>query len=242
MPLSTSLLNVPVITSPVIVETTFASPSENAIGTESNIQTTDIRKVNISKIALDKVNIIQVSVNPDSISEITSYKPTNAWSHGAIIIDRDTKVTSGKINVTPTDKLQIRFSQIGIADNSSVHVDVTKETPFQINPTEVASTKIAICDPDIWKLSLPSGITSQQILNQHLLSQNLNPQVFNIESTAANIWNSRFNFTTPIKFNFDITNLPTGQLAEATITGYDKHVLTNVAIAISTCLSIALIY
>ncbi len=229
MPLSTSLFNVPIIPSPVVVETTFASPSKNAIGTESNIQTTDICEVNIGEVTLDKVNIIQVSVNPDSISEITSSKPTNAWSHGAIIIDRDTKVTSSEINITPTDKLQIRFSQIGIADNSSVHVDVTKETPFQINPTKVASTEIARYNPDIWKLSLPSGITSQQILNQYLLSQNSNSQVFNIESTAANIWNSLLNSTTPIKFNFDITNLPTGQLGEATITGYDQLGRPNTA-------------
>jgi hypothetical protein len=180
-----SFINVPIRPTPVIVETTGTSPSKNAVIAESNIQTTDICKVCTSEVTLDKVNIIQISVSPDSISEITSSKPTNAWSHRAIIINRDTKVTSSKINITPTNKLQICFSQIGIADNSSVHVDVTKETPFQINPTEVASTEIARHNPDIWKLSLPSDITSQQFLNSELCSHNLNPQVFNIESTAA---------------------------------------------------------
>jgi DNA/RNA endonuclease G (NUC1) len=225
--LSTSFINEineSVTKAPVIVETILASSSENAPA-ESNIQTADINKIDISKVAFDKVNFIQIGVNPDSIGKITSSKPRTA-SQGAIIINRDTKVTSSKIDITPNEKLQIRLSQIGIADNSSVHFDISQETPFQSNPTEVTSTEIDSfirSNPDIWKLSLPSSITSQQFLNTELFSQNSNPQVFNIESTAANIWNSLFNSTTPIKFNFAITNLPTGQLAEGTITSYNPN-------------------
>jgi hypothetical protein len=231
--LSTSFINEinePVTKAPVIVETILASSSKNAPA-ESNIQTADINKIDISKVAFDKVNFIQIGVNPDSIGKITSSKPRTA-SQGAIIINRDTKVTSSKIDITPNEKLQIRLSQICIADNSFVHFDISQETPFQSNPTEVASTEIDSfirSNPDIWKLSLPSGITSQQFLNSELFSQNSNPQVFNIESTAANIWSNPFNSTTPIKFNFDITNLPTGQLAEGTITSYNTNGTPNTA-------------
>jgi hypothetical protein len=40
-----------------------------------------------------------------------------------------------------------------------------------------------------------------------------------IYSTAQTLWHT----TTPINFNFEITNLPTGQLAEGTITSYNSN-------------------
>jgi hypothetical protein len=41
--------------------------------------------------------------------------------------------------------------------------------------------------------------------------------------------NRQQHFITPIKFNFNLTNLPTGQLAEATIAGYDNNGRPNTA-------------
>ena len=46
-----------------------------------------------------------------------------------------------------------------------------------------------------------------------------------IHSIAQTLWQT----TTPINLNFNITNLPTGQLAEATITGYDQNGRPNKA-------------
>jgi hypothetical protein len=45
----------------------------------------------------------------------------------------------------------------------------------------------------------------------------------NVESIEINIWNTFLKSTTAINLNSEITNLPTGQLAEATITSYNTN-------------------
>ncbi|WP_157260003.1 Ig-like domain-containing protein [Chamaesiphon minutus] len=72
------------------------------------------------------------------------------------------------------------------------------------------------------KVTFSSSIPSQQFLSSNLPNHLNTSELTNVESTAVTIWNNLLNPTTPINLTFDITNLPTGQLAEASITGYDQ--------------------
>jgi hypothetical protein len=86
--------------------------------------------------------------------------------------------------------------------------------PAQIQPAEIQSTKV----------SLPSLVSSQQLFSGNLSHDNTS-LLTSIYSTARSIWHTNKD----LNLNFAITNLPTGQLAEATITGYDNNGRPNTA-------------
>jgi hypothetical protein len=86
--------------------------------------------------------------------------------------------------------------------------------PTQIQPTEIQSTEV----------SLPSLVSSQQLFSGNLSHDNTS-LLTSIYSTAQTLWHTN----TDLNLNFTITNLPTGQLAEATITGYDTSGRPNTA-------------
>ncbi|WP_396134999.1 PKD domain-containing protein [Chamaesiphon sp. OTE_8_metabat_110] len=67
---------------------------------------------------------------------------------------------------------------------------------------------------DSTKFSLPSSITLQQLLTSH------NP---NLQNTTVPAWTEFLQSPTPFNLKIEITDLPTGQLASATITGYDTN-------------------
>jgi hypothetical protein len=62
-------------------------------------------------------------------------------------------------------------------------------------------------------------------LSSQLPTHDLTSDLDRIYSTARSIWHTN----TDLNLNFAITNLPTGQLAEATITGYDNLGRPNTA-------------
>jgi hypothetical protein len=86
-------------------------------------------------------------------------------------------------------------------------VSVREVSTFQISPNQVSFIK-----GDTSKISLPSSITLQQFLSSHN---------FNFQNTAVPTWLEFLQGTTPFNLNIEIADLPTGQLAEANITGFD---------------------
>ncbi|WP_232432149.1 Ig-like domain-containing protein [Chamaesiphon minutus] len=78
--------------------------------------------------------------------------------------------------------------------------------------------------PNLNERSSSSLVTSQQFFSSHPSHGNTS-LLTSIYSTAQSIWHTK----TSINLAFDITNLPTGQLAEATITGYDNLGRPNTA-------------
>jgi large repetitive protein len=144
---------------------------------------------------------------------------------------------------------QFSFTQIGIAQVSTSKINSQKLNPTEVSMTEVGARQvitqksrptqidfseidtgehICINEINIAKITLPSSIPFQQSTssNQFSLSNHsLDPQLTSIYSTAQSIWHTN----TPIDLNFNITNLPSGQLAEATINGYDNLGRPNTA-------------
>ncbi|NET48228.1 MAG: PKD domain-containing protein, partial [Merismopedia sp. SIO2A8] len=83
-----------------------------------------------------------------------------------------------------------------------------KTNSSKYSPTQISSTQV-----NFTEVSLSSSISLQQFLRSHTP----NPQ----NTTVAN-WTNFLQPHSPFNLNIEITDLPTGQLAEATITRFDS--------------------
>jgi hypothetical protein len=107
---------------------------------------------------------------------------------------------------------RVRFAK-NLLENSSGEIGT-----FQINPSSTSTTPNNARQDDTLKVSLPSSVSSQQLFSSNLSHDN-SSLLTDIYNTAQTLWHT----TTPIDLNFEIANLPTGQIAEGTITSYNTN-------------------
>jgi hypothetical protein len=162
----------------------------------------DFSHICSSEIGIAESTLTQIGSEENSISKITS---SNLSPIGEINI---TKVSSLK-----NTKMQgIVFEKTRVTNSLGQQFFISN--PAQIQPAEIQSTKV----------SLPSLVSSQQLFSGNLSHDNTS-LLTSIYSTARSIWHTN----TDLNLTFAITNLPTGQLAEATITGYNPNGTPNTA-------------
>ncbi|MEA5554597.1 hypothetical protein VB713_27080 [Anabaena cylindrica UHCC 0172] len=121
--------------------------------------------------------------------------------HPSFEQDCRTQIGIGQVNRAKHNLSEIGSTEI---DPTEINTSVIYRDAIKINPTQVNPTKV----------SLSSSISLQQFFTSHANTFLLT----NIYSTAQTLWQT----ATPINLNFEVTNLPTGQLAEAVITSYDS--------------------
>jgi hypothetical protein len=157
-----------------------------------------------SHISTSKVDVLGRIVLPYGISQISS-------SQDSTIKTRNSGL--GQIDITQIDSAQNAWTSFQLFHKNLEIFQIRKLIDF--------STTVSRMDNEIGKISLPSSVSSEQSFNVDLLlSDHDNTSLLtSIYSTAQSIWHT----TTPINLNFEITNLPTGQLAEGTITSYNTN-------------------
>ncbi len=94
------------------------------------------------------------------------------------------------------------YSAALFAIPETFQIDALKINLHQVNSTQINSTEI----------SLPSSIALQQFLSSHN---------FSLQNTSVPTWVEFLQGSSPFNLNIEIADLPTGQLAEATITSFD---------------------
>ncbi|MEM8677700.1 MAG: DNA/RNA non-specific endonuclease [Cyanobacteria bacterium P01_G01_bin.67] len=128
---------------------------------------------------------------------------------------------------------QITISQSSPAQDGSAQISLFQIDKGQIRTTEIDSSQISTgkihfqesmlsigFKLDSGEVSFPSSISTQQLFFGDL--NHINTSLFNnIYFTAKTLCNNALNLPTLPSINLEITDLPTGQLAEATITGFD---------------------
>jgi DNA/RNA endonuclease G (NUC1) len=124
-----------------------------------------------------------------------------------------TEISSFKDGVFQATLVQTNHAEIGLTQVSSISKELIEATSSQIYPSQISSTDIKIIQVGHDKLSFTSSITFQQFLNSHN---------FNLQNTTIPTWTEFLTGTTPFNLNIEITDLPTGQLAEANITHFDS--------------------
>jgi hypothetical protein len=184
-----------------------------------------------SKVSFSDLGIEQVS--PSHLSSIEF--STIQTSRGQI---SSTQIGIGEITPIQSSTSQIGIGQIGISQICSSQDSLSQISTTEINPTQISSkfgtqfvisTKIEVgidstninsSEIETAKISLPGSIPSSQFFSVH----NFNSQITDkIDYTILDLWNNHLNPQIPIEITYQITDLPAGQLAEATITGFNAE-------------------
>jgi hypothetical protein len=160
------------------------------------------------------------------------------------------KVDSGEINTSQVTYPCIRTSQIAVKEpgsfqitllNNSIRevtenelslqntmpqldaaqINVTKSSISQVNALQFSPTQVSVFQNDLLKISLPSSITSEQVFSSNLFHTSTSTSNNIYKDSSLHLWSTLFdpNFN----ISFQISDLPTGQLAEAQITKYDQQ-------------------
>jgi DNA/RNA endonuclease G (NUC1)/PKD repeat protein len=190
--------------------------------------------INPSSIPIDilfKQSIFDVSTKQTSIGQVTFNDFSRSQGSSSQI--SISQISTPECSPTKDSTSQISTTEIGsiqtnLVQTSFTQIGSTQIVPFQIGlgqllPAEINSTQIGIdylINPNLItsKVSDSTGVESQNffILNSWLLGHNPN-----LQNTTVPTWTEFLQSPTPFNLKIEVTDLPTGQLAEATVTGYD---------------------
>ena len=157
----------------------------------------------------------EVGINQWAFSQIGKAEigtDQDGFNQNALRYDGVTEVSSTQVSRFQQSTPQISSTQI-----SSAQIGPIQFSPKEDSTTQIDTRQLGIIQPsrvkiDIGEISLPSRITLQQLLSSH------NP---NLQNTTVPTWTEFLQSPTPFNLKIEIADLPTGQLAEATITGYN---------------------
>jgi hypothetical protein len=121
---------------------------------------------------------------------------------------------SFQISIAQISPSQIATEEISTKQINSSEIGIFQITPAKSDSLNVNTTQINAPQININEKYLPSSITLQQLLSSH------NP---NLQNTTVPTWTEFLQSPTPFNLKIEIQDLPTGQLASGTITGYDTN-------------------
>jgi hypothetical protein len=160
----------------------------------------------------------------------------------SIVENRSSQVGIPQIGISQNGIIQPRpiqtgSEQIGISQIGSSQIGIDQTSSTQTNPSQIISFKPVDSLASIdsfrnWnqlnpiKITFPSLVTFQQFIGSNSPNHDdASNYLSQLQSTLPTYWN----IPADLNLNFEISNLPTGQLAEATITGYDQLGRPNTA-------------
>jgi large repetitive protein len=211
--------------------------------TSSDINFREVNQKNSGKFEIDIAEISPVNstlahsntvhVRPSKVgTEITTSQHIRSSQIGRAQA-RQSQTTSSQHSTDSDNLIQISLPQTSVTQNSSAQdssaqIGFHQISPMQIGTTEINSSEVStskidsapstfdIADKfDSGEIPFSSSIPAQQLINSHF-NHTDDSSFTNLYSTAQTLWNT----PTQLDIDFQITNLPTGQLAEATITGF----------------------
>jgi large repetitive protein len=157
-------------------------------------------KIGVVKRASEQVGSTEVGISNDGIGDM------------ALMHKNSSQIGTSKINSNHTNLLEISSSQVDISQDNSFEVDARvmsgrTERVDKLNSSEVA---------------LPVVVPNQQFFRSDFPSHNSKPEIINVlNNSATKIWSDLLQSETQLDIDFQITDLPKGQLAEGSITGFD---------------------
>jgi hypothetical protein len=214
------------------------SESFGNIGAFDNASVRDgsFTKQSALEISTTNIGSSQVSLSQVSPNEITSGKDSfNEFSSNQL---SSFKGGAGQVSINPTSSGQIGSNELTLnhfrfTESGSPHVISTEVTATVVStghtstidtltnrtillPTS-SSTHVSIGNFNLEEIAFSSSIETEELIGSHFL----NRHSFDLNNTTIPTWTEFLTGTTPFNLNIEITDLPTGQLAEANITRFD---------------------
>jgi DNA/RNA endonuclease G (NUC1) len=184
------------------------------------------------KLSTFQVGLSEVNVVNSSLEHFSSYQSgpsqisISQVSSGQISRFQDSsfKNSTLKVGITQIGSIQSGLSHPGTDQISPLQIGITQITPPQISTNQISltevdsrqidSAQVGFSQVNSTEISFPSSITLQQFLTGHNSS---------FQNTTIPTWTEFLTGTTPFNLKIEITDLPTGQLAEANITRFDSN-------------------
>ncbi len=186
--------------------------------------------------SLGEINSVESTLHDDSIVHIGSVKDSSTdkrlreMSFTQVGIDENSFINLSPAQVSPTqisssevDFFEFSPTEVGVGEIAPTQISVPKISPTEVGvgeiaPTQISVPKISPNNSNLTKISFASSISPEQFFSVH----NSTPKITNVlNNSATNIWSDLLQSETQLDIDFQITDLPKGQLASATITGFD---------------------
>jgi hypothetical protein len=164
-----------------------------------------LAQVNIGQVSSNQTWGTKIGTLDTSISQIRT-------TQGTLLETGITKVGTTQITIEQPSIGQYGSTQVSVSKVNSSELTTGKIGTTQIDVTKIGINQFDTTQPSLSEISLPSSITLQQLLTSHNS---------NLQNTTVPTWTEFLQSPTPFNLKIEIQDLPTGQLAEATITGYD---------------------
>jgi large repetitive protein len=218
----------------------FSNESTIAHNSVANIGSVPLDSIqnSISEVTVNQYSIVQVGTSQISSTQVNI--PQTGTGENSITQTGLPELNSSQASLKKEYPAQVGITQIDIFQSSLIQGNTTQISTTKIDSNEIKVSKVTVLQDDILQnnhfqgisphssvteIPLPSSITLQQLFSSNLSHDDNTSLLTNVYSTAQSIWHTN----TDLNLTFHITNLPTGQLAEATITGYDQLGRPNTA-------------
>jgi hypothetical protein len=126
------------------------------------------------------------------------------------------QTNSSQVCSTEVSASQVNFTEIGTSQ-----VDATQVEISQVNQIVVGMVTLLINQLDTSKITLPVSVTNQQFYSTDFLNHSQTSSIGSNQSSNFSELVRLLFLSSQFDLSFKITNFPTGQLAEASLTGFD---------------------
>jgi hypothetical protein len=173
-----------------------------------------------AQIGSSQIGSSQIGSSQNSRSQVSTSQigiPQIGESQTTVTKTGSKQIGSTQVAVTQFNPEQVSTTQVNSPQiqNSFINFPVSQFDPLQSTSLSIGRIQI-----DSSKVAFASSVSLQQLLSSNLPSHELvSTYLQQFQSTLATDWN----LPTSFNLTFNITDLPTGQLAEGTITGYDTN-------------------
>ena len=179
------------------------------------------REVRFAKKNITEISFVEPTVVHSRLGQSSTFKVSPF--HRGISDSSIPKESSAENRIIEIDIFNDSIGKPRSTQVSSTQIDTKQTSLRQIDSTEINSTQTDVLQLDtsqvgIIEISFASSISPEQFFSVH----NSTLKITNVlNNSATNIWSNLLQSDTQLDIDFQITDLPKGQLASATITGFD---------------------
>ena len=183
---------------------------------EENTFDVSTNKTSVSQIAFNKIGSQQTSTIQNSTRQISLYQ-------GSTTKSSISQISTSEVGAIQTSGVKESSTEIGITQINTFDVGFGQIQPTEVDSTQIITNWIAEIQPITSEISDSSSVEPENlfVLQQWFVNHTFSPKSpTKLSNTLNSLWND--NLSTPFDLNVEILDLPKGQLAEATIAGFDS--------------------
>jgi hypothetical protein len=195
-------INTPIWHSGITEKGSFLNDGTPVAPEQVGIGQVGATQVNTSQISTPQVSKTQIGLSQIGTPQISTIQ-----------------VSPPQVGVLNVSSFQTGIAQVGSTEINVIFANPTQVSPFENGILQILGENTRSSQINTAKVPLPSFVSLEQLFTIHNSTLTLSNTY---KDNPLNLWQSLFDPTNPFDLTFQITDLPTGQLAEAQITKFDS--------------------